>query len=88
MGKRKLYEEELAEALVEVVKEMRDLLGWSQNDLALKTGFHRSYIGDFERGMRQISIKNVSRLAHGLGISASKLMAKAEKRIDKIHWRR
>jgi transcriptional regulator with XRE-family HTH domain len=81
MRKRKLYEDELTEALAAVVAGARQVLGLSQTEMAERTGLHRSYIGDIERGARNLSLKNVSRLAHGLGLSASKLMALAERRV-------
>jgi transcriptional regulator with XRE-family HTH domain len=85
MRKQKLYEDELLEALAAVVKGGRDVLGLSQAGMAEKTGLARSYIGDFERGARPISLKNVSRLAQALGLSASKLLALAERRVKEVH---
>ena len=83
MRRQKVYEEELLEALASVVKAARQVLGLSQSDMAKKAGLQRSYIGDFERGTRPISLKNVSRLAQALGLSASKLVALAERRVKK-----
>ncbi len=41
------------------IKEMRNKEGWSQEKLAEKTGFHRTYIGMVERGERNITLKNI-----------------------------
>ena len=50
----------------------------SQQDLADITGLHRSYIGDLERGRRSVALANLSKLAQGLGVPASRLMKDAE----------
>jgi len=65
-----------------VVRERRDELGLSQNELAEKSGLNRSYIGDFERGGRSISVKNLSRLARALELSASDLICLAEAKLN------
>ncbi len=57
-----------------VLLRQREKLGLSQSDLARITGLHRSYIGDVERGGRNISVKNLSILAKSLNLKASKLM--------------
>jgi transcriptional regulator with XRE-family HTH domain len=85
MKKQRLYEDELLDALAAVVREMRQALGLSQYDMVGKTGLQRSYLGDFERSERSISLRNVSRLAKGFGIPASKLMAMAERRVKEVH---
>jgi transcriptional regulator with XRE-family HTH domain len=88
MPKQKLYEDELTEALSAILKERRMLLGLSQDDVAAKTGMHRSYICDLERIPRNVSLKNLSRLAEALGISPSKLVATAERLVEENRRRR
>lgn len=46
----------------------------SQEELADLCGLHRTYIGSIERGERNISILNISRLAKSLGCSLSELI--------------
>ncbi len=55
------------------VKELRTSKGWSQEELAFRTGFHRTYIGMVERAERNISLKNINRLAKTFEISIKDL---------------
>jgi transcriptional regulator with XRE-family HTH domain len=73
--------DQLVFALSLILRERREFLEISQSDLARKSGLHRSYIGDLERGSRNISVKNLSRLSSALEVPASKVMAMAEKRM-------
>jgi len=51
------------------VATLRRGTGMSQQDLGVKAGLHRTYIGGVERGERNISLLNIHRLAEALGIS-------------------
>ena len=61
-------------AFGETVRELRKKKGWSQEDLALEVGLDRTYIGGVERGERNISLRNICRLAQALGVSPSQLL--------------
>lgn len=73
--------DQLVFALSLILRERREALDVSQSDLARRSGLHRSYIGDLERGSRNISVKNLSRLASALEVPASKILSSAEKRM-------
>ncbi len=72
--------DQLVFALALILRERREALNISQSELGRQTGLHRSYIGDFERGERSISVKNLSRLALALDVTVSKVLNLAEER--------
>jgi CheY-like chemotaxis protein/predicted XRE-type DNA-binding protein len=57
------------------VKNWRSRLEIPQDELARRSGFHRSYISDVERGSRNVSLKSIEKLAGALGISVLTLFA-------------
>jgi transcriptional regulator with XRE-family HTH domain len=54
---------------------IRKGMGLSQEELSLRSGMARSYLGGVERGQRNISLVNICLLARTLGISPAELMA-------------
>ena len=54
----------------ERVSALRRARGLSQQQLANKTGLHRTYISGVERGERNISLLNIHRIATALGAVA------------------
>ena len=56
------------------LRELRKQKGLSQEDLALKSGLHRTYISDIERGSRNLSLKNIEKIAKALGIKPQDLL--------------
>ncbi len=59
------------------VRTQRVQLGVSQENLAAAAGLHRTYVGDVERGLRNISLLNILRLASALEMNAADLFADA-----------
>lgn len=53
---------------------LRKELGWSQEKLAIESGVARSYLSGVERGIRNIALLNICRLAETLGIPPKDLM--------------
>lgn len=56
------------------VKQIRQKKTLSQEELAFESGLHRTYISDIERGSRNVSIKNIEKIAKALGVSLKELM--------------
>jgi len=55
-------------------RELRAKKGWSQEDLAEACGLHRTYIGDIERGARNVSIDNIEKIAKAFGLELWQLL--------------
>jgi transcriptional regulator with XRE-family HTH domain len=55
------------------VRRLREAAGLTQEGLAHAAGLHWTYIGQIERGERNLTYKNLLRLAHGLGVEAAQL---------------
>ena len=64
-----------------VVKGLRQSKGLSQEKLAELAQIHRTYVGDVERGTRNIALLNMAKLASGLAVPLSKLIRETERRI-------
>lgn len=56
------------------VRNLRQALDWSQEDLAAKSGLHRTYIGSIERGERNVALLNLVVLAKSLRVSLPELL--------------
>jgi transcriptional regulator with XRE-family HTH domain len=67
-----------ATALGRAVQAIRAEKGISQVQLSENTGLMQSWISNVEHGRRNPSWNNVIRLAQGLGVRASELVARAE----------
>lgn len=57
------------------VRAHRLKLALSQEELAERAGIHRTYIGDVERGRRNIGLVNAARIADALGTSLADLVS-------------
>ena len=57
------------------VRSRRDELELTQEDLAEKSGLHRTYISDIERGARNPSLVIIEKLATALELQLSALFA-------------
>ena len=69
---------ELLVAFGQAVRRLRTARGLSQERLAEEVGIHRTYIGDVERGLRNLGLLNVDRVAHALGTDLAGLMSEVE----------
>ncbi|MGV1047210.1 MAG: helix-turn-helix domain-containing protein [Solirubrobacterales bacterium] len=67
-------------ALGEAVRELREARDLTQESLADRAEMSTNYVGDAERGERNISVRALWLLADGLDVPASTLLLEAEKR--------
>jgi transcriptional regulator with XRE-family HTH domain len=57
------------------VRARRDELGISQERLAARVGLHWTFVGQVERGKRNLSTLNLLKLAYGLELDAGALVS-------------
>lgn len=57
------------------VRELRNKVGLSQEELAEVAGLHRTYIGGIERGERNVAILNVFEIARALRVRPADLFS-------------
>ena len=55
------------------LKNRREELGLTQEELADKASIHRTYLSDVERGYRNICLLNIERVAAALAMRISEL---------------
>lgn len=60
------------------VRARRHELGLSQDALAELAAVHRNYLGEVERGERNVALTNILQIAGALGMPAADLVAEAE----------
>jgi len=56
------------------LQRLRREKGWSQEDLALESGVHRTYVSGLERGIRNPTITVVQKLADTLEVPFGALL--------------
>lgn len=65
---------EAAGTFGERVRARREQLGLSQEAAAVACGVHWTFLGQVERGQRNISLSNIVKLAQGLKIDPGELV--------------
>lgn len=55
------------------IKKLRQQQGLSQEKFALKIDMDRTYYASVEAGKRNVSIKNIKKIADGFGVSLEEL---------------
>ena len=64
------------------VRECRNSLGISQEELAWRAGLHRTYIADIERGVRNITLRSMASVAKALDVPMASLLLRTGGRAD------
>ena len=57
----------------EKIRKIRMERGLSQEKLAFLSGLHRTYVGAIERGERNVSFKNIEKIAKTLKVDLEEL---------------
>lgn len=74
-------------ALGLAIRSYRTAMQISQEELAHRSGLHRTYLGGIERGERNPSYANLNRLADALGVRTWELLYRAAELEDQAEDR-
>ena len=55
------------------VRILRLAKGWTQEELASRSGLHSTYVGGIERGERNVGLDNILKLARALAVRPADL---------------
>ena len=56
------------------IRKIREDRGLSQEKLAALADLHRAYVGQIERGEKNIGLKNLEKIAKALGVNIKDLL--------------
>jgi transcriptional regulator with XRE-family HTH domain len=59
------------------IKQIRNEIGISQEELAFRCDLHRTYISSVELGKRNVSIRNIEKIALALNVEIIELFKKS-----------
>lgn len=62
-----------------VLQQLRKEKGFSQEELGLESGYHRTYISMLERGKKSPSLKTIFQLAETLDVKPSEFIERIQK---------
>lgn len=79
----RVRDDELTQAFATVLRGLRQGIGISQEQLALRASVDRSFLGKLETGRHQPSLAVVFSLASALGTPAESLVAKVQERLER-----
>jgi transcriptional regulator with XRE-family HTH domain len=65
-------------AFGDALRELRTERGMSQEAVALGADLNRGYYSGVERGVRNVSLTNIVKIADALGVPASEVLVRAE----------
>jgi transcriptional regulator with XRE-family HTH domain len=76
----------LAKVFGKVLKQRREFLNLSQEELAFEAGLHRTYISLLERGVKSPTLNVLFRLANALDIPASQFIQEIEVQLKTLEF--
>ena len=71
---RLMHEEDITKRIGLNITIIREKHGLTQERLAELAGLHRAYIGQIERGEKNIGLKNLEKIANGLNVHIKDLL--------------
>lgn len=74
----RVRDDALLQAFAAVLRELRNELGLSQEQLALRASVDRTFVGKLESGRHQPSLAVVFKLAQAAGTTPVELMARVQ----------
>ena len=66
------------------IRDLRKARGWTQENLAEKTGLHPTYIGGIERGDRNPTVDSLYKISESFGISIASLLTLKKHELEEI----
>ena len=79
-----MAEEKLAKRFGELVRNLRQERGYSQEDFSFRVGLHQTYVSSVERGERNVTIGTADRIAKALGVTLADLFGQLEREPDDL----
>lgn len=69
-----MQEQSARDILSSNIRRLRAERSWSQEELAFRAGLHRTFVAHVERGVRNISLDNIEKLATALDVPLFELL--------------
>jgi transcriptional regulator with XRE-family HTH domain len=74
----RLKKSSIEELFGNVLKQLRNEKGISQEELGFESGYHRTYISMLERGKKSPSLRTIFQLAKALNVEPSNIMERLQ----------
>jgi len=75
-------EKSVKKSFGQVLRQLREEHGLSQEGLGLESGYHRTYISLLERGQKNPSLQTIFQLAKALNVEPSEIVERVQTIID------
>jgi XRE family transcriptional regulator, regulator of sulfur utilization len=78
---------DIAKKLGERIRNIRKEKDWSQEKLGEIAGLHTNYVGQIERGEKNLTIESIEKICNGLNISLEELFRFIDPmdQVDELH---
>jgi transcriptional regulator with XRE-family HTH domain len=76
--------EKIDQAIANVLRELREDKGLSQEQLSFDAELHRTYISQLERGLKSVTVKTLLRITDVLGVELHIFIKKVSDEYKKL----